>query len=91
VELAKPASEKEKERNERRSKRRATGRRNARAPPGEVTEAEAEGQAEESKPSIAEKAENAVEGAAAAVSDALKPKKKKKWSVRQFTDHCFLI
>ncbi|CAE6411351.1 unnamed protein product [Rhizoctonia solani] len=80
VELAKPASEKEKERNERRSKRRATGRRNARAPPGEVTEAEAEGQAEESKPSIAEKAENAVEGAAAAVSDALKPKKKKKWS-----------
>ncbi|KAF8761344.1 RNA recognition motif [Rhizoctonia solani] len=79
VQLAKPASEKEKERNERRSKRRATGRRNARAPPGEVTEAEAEGQAEESKPGLVEKAENAVEGAAAAVGDALKPKKKKKW------------
>ncbi|ELU41782.1 RNA recognition motif domain-containing protein [Rhizoctonia solani AG-1 IA] len=72
VQLAKPASEKEKERNERRSKRRATGRRNARAPPGEVTEAEAEGQAEESKPGLVEKAENAVEGAAAAVGDALK-------------------
>ncbi|CAE6399893.1 unnamed protein product [Rhizoctonia solani] len=80
VQLAKPASEKEKERSERRSKRRATGRRNGRAPPGEVTEAEAEGQAEESKPGLVEKAENAVEGAAAAVSDALKPKKKKKWS-----------
>ncbi|CAE7232307.1 unnamed protein product [Rhizoctonia solani] len=79
VQLAKPASEKEKERNERRTKRRATGRRNARAPPGEVTEAEAEGQAEDSKPGLVEKAENAVEGAAAAVSDAVKPKKKKKW------------
>ncbi|CUA76813.1 hypothetical protein RSOLAG22IIIB_02289 [Rhizoctonia solani] len=79
VQLAKPAAEKEKERNERRTKRRTTGRRNARAPPGEVTEAEAEGQVEDSKPSLVEKAENAVEGAAAAVSDAVKPKKKKKW------------
>jgi len=79
VELAKPAAEKEKERNERRTKRRATGRRNARAPPGEVTEAEAEGQADDSKPGLVEKAENAVEGAVAAVSDAVKPKKKKKW------------
>ncbi|KEP49218.1 RNA recognition motif protein [Rhizoctonia solani 123E] len=79
VQLAKPAAEKEKERNERRTKRRATGRRNARAPPGEVTEAEAEGQDEDSKPGLVEKAENAVEGAAAAVSDAIKPKKKKKW------------
>ncbi|CAE6408150.1 hypothetical protein ACGC1H_001617 [Rhizoctonia solani] len=79
VQLAKPAAEKEKERNERRTKRRATGRRNARAPPGEVTEAEAEGQDEDSKPGLVEKAENAVEGAVAAVSDAIKPKKKKKW------------
>lgn len=80
VQLAKPAAEKEKERNERRTKRRATGRRNARAPPGEVTEAEAEGQAEDSKAGVVEKVENAVEGAAAAVSDAVKPKKKKKWN-----------
>lgn len=75
VELAKPSAEKEKERNERRAKRRATGRRNAKAPPGEVTEAEAEGQNEHS---AIQKAENAVEGAVAAVGDALKPKKKKK-------------
>ncbi|CAE6504766.1 unnamed protein product [Rhizoctonia solani] len=79
VELAKPAAEKEKERNERRTKRRATGRRNARAPPGEVTEAEAEGQVEDSKPGLVEKAENAVEDAAGAGSDAVKPKKKRKW------------
>ncbi|CAE6447723.1 unnamed protein product [Rhizoctonia solani] len=78
VQLAKPAAEKERERSERRNKRRATGRRNGRAPPGEVTEAEAEGQAEDSK-GVVEKAENAVEGAAAAVGDALKPKKKRKW------------
>ncbi|KAG8791397.1 hypothetical protein FRC12_009276 [Ceratobasidium sp. 428] len=75
VELAKPSAEKEKERNERRAKRRTTGRRNAKAPPGEVTEAEAEGQPEQS---AIQKAENAVEGAVAAVGDALKPKKKKK-------------
>lgn len=80
VQLAKPAAEKERERSERRTKRRATGRRNARAPPGEVTEAEAEGQVEDSKPGPVEKAENAVADAAAAVSDAVKPKKKKKWS-----------
>ncbi|CAE6521159.1 unnamed protein product [Rhizoctonia solani] len=85
VQLAKPASEKEKERNERRTKRRATGRRNARAPPGEVTEAEAEGQAEDSKLGLVEKVENAVEGAAAAVSDAVKPKKKKKWQRKSRT------
>ncbi|KAF8609294.1 hypothetical protein BDV93DRAFT_601981 [Ceratobasidium sp. AG-I] len=78
VQLAKPSAEKEKERVEKRAKRRATGRRNARAPPGEVTEAEAEGQTEDSKPGVLERAENAVEGAAAAVGDALKPKKKKK-------------
>ncbi|KAG9096758.1 hypothetical protein FS749_007800 [Ceratobasidium sp. UAMH 11750] len=75
VQLAKPSAEKEKERSERRAKRRATGRRNAKAPPGEVTEAEAEGQPEQS---AVQKAENAVEGAVAAVGDALKPKKKKK-------------
>lgn len=77
VQLARPAAEKEKERSERRAKRRATGRRNARAPPGEVTEAEAEGQAENSAPGVVDKAENAVEGAAAAVANAVKPKKRK--------------
>lgn len=77
VELAKPNSEKEKERSERRAKRRATGRRNARAPPGEVTEAEAEGHTDDSKPGLIEKAENAVEGAVDAVANAVKPKKKK--------------
>ncbi|KAG9103604.1 hypothetical protein FRC06_009614 [Ceratobasidium sp. 370] len=75
VQLAKPSAEKERERNERRAKRRATGRRNAKAPPGEVTEAEAEGQPEQS---AVQKAENAVEDAVATVGDALKPKKKKK-------------
>lgn len=80
VQLAKPSAEKEKERNEKRAKRRATGRRNARAPPGEVTEAEAEGQTED-KPGVLEKAEDAVEGAVAAVGDALKPRKKKKNNV----------
>lgn len=77
VQLARPAAEKEKERSERRAKRRATGRRNARAPPGEVTEAEAEGQVENSAPGVAEKAENAVDGAAASVTNAVKPKKRK--------------
>jgi hypothetical protein len=46
-----------------------------------VTEAEAEGQADDSKPSVTQKAENAVEGVVAAVSDAIKPKKKKKNNV----------
>ncbi|KAG8744823.1 hypothetical protein FRC10_009347 [Ceratobasidium sp. 414] len=75
VQLAKPSAEKERERSERRPKRRATSRRNAKAPPGEVTEAEAEGQPEQS---AVPKAENAVEGDAVAEGDTLKPKKKKK-------------
>lgn len=81
VQHAKPTAEKEKERNEKRAKRRATGRRNARAPPGEVTEAEAEGQTDDANPGVLQKAENAVEGAAAAVGDALKPRKKRKSTV----------
>lgn len=45
IEVAKPSDQKDKERAERRAKRR-TGRARGRAPPGEVTEAEANGDAE---------------------------------------------
>ncbi|KIJ56559.1 hypothetical protein M422DRAFT_57267 [Sphaerobolus stellatus SS14] len=65
VEVAKPADQKDKERSERRAKRRA-GRRGSRAPPGEVTEAEANGES-------AEKPEDAAKDAAAPA----KPKKKR--------------
>lgn len=63
VEIAKPADQKE--RRERRFKRRP-GRRGGKAVPGEVTEAEANGEAT--------KAEGAVSG----TEEAAKPKKKKK-------------
>lgn len=68
VEVAKPAEQKDKERSERRAKRRA-GRRGSKAPPGEVTEAEANGETTD-KP----------EGAAA---DAAEPKPKKKRNLRK--------
>lgn len=64
VEIAKPTEQKDKERSERRAKRRA-GRRGSKAPPGEVTEAEANGEAD--KP----------EGAAANSAESAKPKKKR--------------
>lgn len=55
VEIAKPAEQKDKERNEKRASRRA-GRARGRAPPGEVTEAEASGEAD--KPAEVDTAEN---------------------------------
>jgi len=48
IEVAKPADQKNKERTERRAKKRA-GRRGGKAPPGEVTEAEANGDADKSE------------------------------------------
>ncbi|KAF8528898.1 hypothetical protein BU17DRAFT_37816 [Hysterangium stoloniferum] len=64
IEIAKPTEQKDKERTERRAKRRA-GRRGSKAPPGEVTEAEANGDAD--KP----------DGAAANSAEPAKPKKKR--------------
>jgi len=64
IEIAKPTEQKDKERSERRAKRRA-GRRGSKAPPGEVTEAEANGEAD--KP----------DGAAADSAEPAKPKKKR--------------
>lgn len=58
VEIAKPTEQKDKERSERRAKRRA-GRRGSKAPPGEVTEAEANGE-------VTDKPEGAASDAAAA-------------------------
>ena len=66
VELAKPAEEKEKEKKERKAKRR-TGRRGSKAVPGEVSEAEANGDAPK-----------ADAAAAPESGEAAKPKKKKK-------------
>lgn len=67
VEIAKPAEQKDQEKKEKKAKRKP-GRRGSKAVPGEVTEAEANGEA---KP----------EGAAPTTDDAAKPKKKKKSSV----------
>jgi RNA recognition motif-containing protein len=65
VEIAKPADQKESERRDRKSRRRP-GRRGSRAVPGEVTEAEANGEAK------------TEEDGAPAEGEAPKPKKKKK-------------
>ncbi|TFK76086.1 RNA-binding domain-containing protein [Pluteus cervinus] len=67
VEIAKPSDQKDKEKKERRAKRRP-GRRGGKAVPGEVTEAEANGEATKS------------DAPAAGTGDAAKPKKKKKTS-----------
>jgi RNA recognition motif-containing protein len=64
VEIAKPAEQKDQEKKEKKAKRKP-GRRGSKAVPGEVTEAEANG---EVKP----------EGAAPSTEDVAKPKKKKK-------------
>jgi RNA recognition motif-containing protein len=64
VEIAKPADQKEKDRRDRKPRRRI-GRRGSRAVPGEVTEAEANGEAK-------------TEDATVAEGEAPKPKKKKK-------------
>jgi len=72
VEVAKPSDQKDKEKKERRAKRRP-GRRGSKAVPGEITEAEANG-------------EPAKEDATAApgTDQASKPKKKKKKTLRKF-------
>ncbi|KAJ8086424.1 hypothetical protein PM082_005247 [Marasmius tenuissimus] len=70
VEIAKPADQKDKEKKERKPKRRP-GRRGSKAVPGEVTDAEANGDA--SKP----------EDTAAGTGEAAKPKKKKKKNSRK--------
>ncbi|KAG7097149.1 hypothetical protein E1B28_004527 [Marasmius oreades] len=69
VEIAKPADQKDKEKKERKPKRRP-GRRGSKAVPGEVSEAEANGDA--TKPEDTE-----------ATGEAAKPKKKKKKSARK--------
>lgn len=68
VEIAKPADQKDQEKKEKKAKRKP-GRRGGKAVPGEVTEAEANGEAK-------------AEGAAPGTDDAAKPKKKKKNNVR---------
>ena len=68
VEIAKPSEQKDKDRKERKSKRRP-GRRGGKAVPGEVSEAEANGDATKAEDP------NPAEG------DAPKPKKKKKSAV----------
>ena len=74
VEVAKPADQKEKEKKQRRLKKR-TGRRGSKSVPGEVSEAEANGEAS----ADATKADGTP-----ASGDAAKPKKKKK-AVSLFT------
>ncbi|KAG1892654.1 hypothetical protein F4604DRAFT_1672625 [Suillus subluteus] len=74
VEIAKPADQKDKEKKERRAKRRPN-RRGAKAVPGEVTDAEANGEV---------KAEDAAASTAALGTDeAAKPKRKKKKNSRK--------
>lgn len=68
VEIAKPADQKDKEKKQKRFKRR-TGRRGSKSVPGEVSEAEANGEATDAAK---------ADGAAADSGDAAKPKKKKK-------------
>lgn len=70
VEIAKPSDQKDKEKKEKKSKRRP-GRRGSKAVPGEVSEAEANGDASK------------AEGAAPATDEASKPKKKKKKAARK--------
>ena len=69
VEVAKPADQKDKEKKQKRVKRR-TGRRGSKSVPGEVSEAEANGEASGDA--------SKEDGAAPASGDAAKPKKKKK-------------
>ncbi|KAI0069008.1 RNA-binding domain-containing protein [Artomyces pyxidatus] len=70
VEVAKPAEQKDQERKEKKARRRP-GRRGAKAVPGEVTEAEANGETDK------------AEGAAPAEGEAEKPKKKKKKAAKK--------
>jgi RNA recognition motif-containing protein len=66
IEVAKPSDQKDKEKKERRSKRRP-GRRGSKAVPGEISEAEANGEPAKEDPT-----------AAPTTDEASKPKKKKK-------------
>jgi len=72
IEVAKPAEQKDKERAERRAKRRA-GRARGRAPPGEVTEAEANGDLDKSADGPNDASGNDADGA----EPKRKPKKKR--------------
>lgn len=78
VEVAKPSDQKDKDRKEKKGKRRP-GRRGSKAVPGEVSEAEANGEA---KPTDAP-----------ATEEAAKPKKKKKTAVIifSFVYHIFIV
>jgi len=71
IEIAKPAEEKDREPRPKKTKKRSTGRRGPKSVPGEVTDAEANGE-------TADKAE-----AAPATEGAEKPKKKKKKTTRR--------
>ncbi|TFY79634.1 hypothetical protein EWM64_g4373 [Hericium alpestre] len=71
VEIAKPADQKDKEKKDKKTARRRPGRRGGKAVPGEVTDAEANGEAEK------------ADGSAPATGDAEKPKKKKKKAARK--------
>ena len=76
IEIAKPADQKDKEKKQKRFNKRRPGRRGSKAVPGEVSEAEANGDAEK------------VEGdATAAADDSAKPKKKKKNNVSVFAGY----
>ncbi|KAF8974395.1 hypothetical protein BDZ97DRAFT_1773340 [Flammula alnicola] len=66
VQIAKPSEQKEKEKKEKKAKRRP-GRRGSKAVPGEVSEAEANGEAPKAESTVAPEA-----------GEAVKPKKKKK-------------
>jgi hypothetical protein len=70
VQIAKPAEQKDKEKKEKKAKRRPN-RRGAKAVPGEVTDAEANGDV---------KAEDAAPADAPGTDEAAKPKKRKKKS-----------
>ncbi|CAL1702241.1 unnamed protein product [Somion occarium] len=67
VEIAKPSDQKDKEKKQKRFNKRRPGRRGSKAVPGEVSEAEANGDADKS----------AAEGAAPSTEEGAKPKKKK--------------
>ncbi|THH17618.1 hypothetical protein EW146_g3218 [Bondarzewia mesenterica] len=75
VEVAKPAEEKDKDRKEKKARSRRPGRRGAKAVPGEVTEAEANGEADK------------TDDSAPAFGDAEKLKKKKKRSTKLCPTH----
>jgi len=74
VEIAKPSDQKDKEKKEKKAKRRP-GRRGSKAVPGEISEAEANGEPA--------KADDAAAATVSGTDEAAKPKKKKKKSARK--------